>query len=470
MRGRAGIGALPRVRVAWLAAGLGVVVALALVLLPSPYGVTPQTMRAAAVVVLAISLWATSAIPEDVTAILFFLLSMLLAVAPAEVVFSGFHSTALWLVFGGLVIGAAVSRSGLARRLTRGLVGWLGTSYTRIVFGVALVSVGLGFLMPSTMSRVVLLVPIVTALADQVGFAPGSRGRTGMVVTAVIGTYLGPAGVLPANVPNVVLAGVAETQFGLRLTYGSYLVLVFPVLSALKVALMAGLARLLFADAPRPSADADVSDDAPLGRGQRRLAILLALALGLWATDSLHHVSPGWIALGVALVCLLPGVGLIPPEEFAQRVNLRPVFYVAGILGLGAVVASSGLGDLISGRLIDLAGFSLGSPGWNYAALAAVGTFMGTFATMPGMAAILTPFANDIAGASGLPLDTVVLGAALGYSTVLLPYQVPPIVVGISLAGERLADGARLLLATAAFTVVVILPLNYLWWRALGAL
>ena len=34
------------------------------------------------------------------------------------------------------------------------------------------------------------------------------------------------------------------------------------------------------------------------------------VALLLWVTDWLHGVSPGWVALGAALVCTLPGIGV----------------------------------------------------------------------------------------------------------------------------------------------------------------
>ena len=39
-------------------------------------------------------------------------------------------------------------------------------------------------------------------------------------------------------------------------------------------------------------------------------------ALGLWMSDMFHHISPAWIGLGVALVCLLPGVELVPMAAF----------------------------------------------------------------------------------------------------------------------------------------------------------
>src|SRR3546814_2871320 len=66
---------------------------------------------------------------------------------------SGFASPAFWLVFGGLVIGAAVDRTGLGQRIARALVGRFRGGYLSTVTGVATVCLALGFLMPSTMSR-----------------------------------------------------------------------------------------------------------------------------------------------------------------------------------------------------------------------------------------------------------------------------------------------------------------------------
>lgn len=66
---------------------------------------------AAGLTVLTIGMWATSALPEHLVSIIFFVLAIVLAVAPREVVLSGFLSSALWLVFGGLVLGVAVQRT-----------------------------------------------------------------------------------------------------------------------------------------------------------------------------------------------------------------------------------------------------------------------------------------------------------------------------------------------------------------------
>ena len=127
---------------------------------------------------LAVSLWATGLVPEAVTALGFFTLAMLAKLAPAAVIFSGFQSGALWLILGGLVMGVAIRSTGLGDRLALSLSRRFGTSYLGVIGGMVAVGTALGFLMPSSLGRAVLLMPVALSLADNYGFAPGSKGRT----------------------------------------------------------------------------------------------------------------------------------------------------------------------------------------------------------------------------------------------------------------------------------------------------
>lgn len=76
--------------------------------------------NALALALAAIGLWATGAIPEYITALAFFTFAMLFKVAAPGVIFGGFESAALWLIFGGL--GALVDKSGLGSLLAEAIV------------------------------------------------------------------------------------------------------------------------------------------------------------------------------------------------------------------------------------------------------------------------------------------------------------------------------------------------------------
>jgi len=206
-----------------------------------------------------------------------------------------------------------------------------------------------------------------------------------------------------------------------------------------------------------------------LSAAERRLGIILALALGGWVTDFAHGISPAWISLSAAAVCMVPALGLFGQRDFA-KVNFASLVYLAGIFGLGALVAESGWGARLGEALAQIGPFDPAQPLVNFIALGGTAMAVGLGTTLPGIPAVLTPLAGDLAALSGLPLESVLMTQVVGFSTPLLPYQAPPLVIAMQLAGIRLIDGTRLLLAIAAATILLLLPLDYLWWRLLGAI
>jgi anion transporter len=457
-----------KLRLPVLLTWLSCLVAAGLLLMPTPAGVDPGMMRAAALVLVTLALFATGALPEYLSAIIFMTLGMLLAVAPAQTVFAGFYSTAVWLVFGGLIVGVAIRVTGLGERLAQMMTTLLGTSYLRVVGGVMIASMLFALVMPSSLGRVVILIPIIVALSDRLGFEVGSKGRTGLVVAAGFGTLIPAFTILPANVPNMVLAGAAETLYGVHLTYGSYAALHVPATGLPKAILIYLIIALLFRDVSKPVAAAAATERKPWSVNEKKLAWILGLSLFFWVTDTWHGISPAWVAMAGGLVCLLPRVGVLPPSAFNEKVQFGGMFYVAGILGLGAVVAESGLGEMLGRALMGALELQPGEDARNFAALTGVYTLIGMVTTMPALPAVLTPLASELSQATGLPLLTILMIQVLGFSTIVLPYQMPPVVMSLQMGKIPYAHGASMTLALAASSLILLTPLNFYWYQLLG--
>lgn len=439
--------------------------AVAVYLAPPPAGGSVETMHAAALVVFTVGLWAVGALPEHIVGLLFFVLAMALAVAPAQVVFSGFASATLWLVLGGLIMAEAVNRTGLARRLAGAWFERLTLSYTQLLAAVVAASIALSFVMPATVGRVLLLLPIVMALAERVGFKHGSSGYNGLCLATIVATYQCGTTILPANAPNLVLAGSAEALYGVQITYAEYLWVQFPVLGLLKGAAIIAFTRRLFPAESR--AGAGTREASPLTPEQRRMAVILVAALVLWATDFLHGIKAGWIALAAGVACLLPRVGVMPASNF-HEVRLGPYFYVAATLGLGLVIQTTGLSEGLGNLLRGTLPLETGADFANFAMLSVLTTFAGLFTTNPAQPAVLTPLAEYFAEATGWPLKSALMVIGIGFTTYLLPYQVPPAMVGLQVGALRVVSMLRLTLPLAAFNLLVLLPLQYGWWRLIG--
>lgn len=460
-----------KLRLPVLLTGLCVLIAAALVLMPTPAGIDPKTMRAAALVLVALALFATGALPEYISSLTFLTFGMLLAVAPAETVFAGFYATAVWLVFGGLIVGVAIRVTGLGERCARLLMSMFGTSYVRVISGIMLMSILFALVMPSSLGRVLILIPIIVALSDRLGFELGSKGRTGLVVAAGFGTLIPAFTVLPANVPNMVLAGAAETLYGVHLTYGSYAALHVPATGLPKAILIFLLIMLMFRDTPKkPVEQLVAAEKTPWSLGEIKLAWILGVSLLLWVTDTWHGISPAWVAMASGLACLLPRIGVLPANAFNEKVQFGGMFYVAGILGLGAVVAESGLGEMLGRALMLALDLQPGDNARNFAALTGVYTLIGMLTTMPALPAVLTPLGSELAQATGLPLLTVLMIQVIGFSTIILPYQMPPVVMCLQLGRIPYAHGVRMTVALALTSLILLTPLNFVWYQFLGYL
>ena len=415
-----------------------------------------------------IVLWATSLLPEFITALLFFTAAMIAKIAPPDVIFGGFASSAFWLVFSGFVLGVAIRKTGLADRAARALSAKLTDSWLLMVASVVLLSYALAFVMPSNMGRIALLMPIVAAMAARAGITEGTRAWYGLALAVGFGTFQLSATILPANVPNLVMSGAAEGSYGIHLNYVPYLLLHTPVLGILKGLILIGLICWLFPGQPHPPKEIVPSE--PMSRAEKRLAWLLAVVLTMWVTESLHGIGPAWTGLVAACVTLLPRVGFINGEEFSNGVNIRTCIYVAGILGLAITVTQTGIGAAVGEALLHVMPLDPDKPFTSFLALTGITTALNFIMTANGVPALFTTLAQSFSDATGFPLLSVIMIQVLGYSTPLLPYQASPIVVAMALGKVPARAGMLLCIALAVATYLVLLPLDYAWFSVLGKL
>ena len=448
--------------------GTALVVALAVAIFfwPPPAGYTSQTMHAGALCLLAIGLWAFNTLPEHLVGLLFFLIAMVFAIAPANIVFSGFASGTLWLVLGGLIIAEAVNRTGLGLRFARVLVGSHTLSYRSLIAAVVLVSSLMCVVMPATVSRILLLLPIMAALAQRLGLPPGSSGHDGVALAVIVTNYQVGTSFLPANAPNLVLAGAAETLYKTTFIYGEWLLVQLPVMGVLKALVITGLIWFLCPDRTQSVPAED--NPKPMSAEEKRLTVILLTALLLWVTDFIHRIHPGWVGLAAGLAALMPGTRVMPVNSLVEQVKLGPFFYIAAILGLGSLMVETGLSRALGDALQGGLRLESGHDALNFAILTLLATVTGAIVTNVAQPALLAPLASHFAEAAGWPLRAVLMTIVLGFTTAIFPFQAPPLLVGVQLAGLSLRRVLRVTVPLAIVSLFVLLPINYFWWRAIG--
>jgi di/tricarboxylate transporter len=437
--------------------------------LAQPAGMSAQQAQTFGVVLVTLAIWGTGLVPGYVGSAFLFTALILGGLASPQEVFSSFSSSAVWLVVAGFVIGAAITHSGLGARIGAVAQPHLSKSYATLITGLMLLGMALGFVMPSSLGRAAVLVPVGMALADALGLGKGTKGRTGVAVVIAIGTNMPSFAILPSNIPNIILSGVAEQSFGLHLSYAEYLLIHYPVLGLLKSAVIVGLLLYFF---PAQVKAVDVQEGPTKGSGRRQMALMaiLALTLALWATDQLHGINAAWIGLAASLVLMVPQLGFVPPPVFKSSVDFSMLLFVAGALTLGTIVNSSGLGEIIARQAFTILPLQAGQDFMNFMSLSLLGTGTSVFTTVPGVPAVLTPLAPDLAKITGFSLNAVLMTQVIGFSTVIFPYQVGPLIVAMGLAGESTRPLLKVTVALSIVTLLLLLPVDFLWWKLLGVI
>jgi di/tricarboxylate transporter len=445
-------------------------VGLAIAFYPPPAGTAPNAMLALGLGAFTVILWATQAIPQPLAAVIFMILMLATGVGTMRTVLAGFISNAAWLVLGGLLIATATERSGFGRWVARKFLGGFQGSYQSLVLGILIGTSTLSFLVPSNMGRVAITVPVVMAIAREAGYAHGTNGYNGLIITAVLGNFTTALAVLPANLLSIMIAGTGEVMYGVSVTYMRWLVLCGPVLGLSKGFLVWFLVpRLYPAPPPNPLATAAAASGVLSAEGMR-VAAVLGFAIMLWTTDFIHGLRPGWVAIGCALLLYLPRIGVLPWTELLEKQRFLIVVWISGVLALSFMFSDTGASALLSSLIAKVTAVEGKSATYGYFVIAYMFSLMTMIATMGGTVPTLMAAVGGISQATGLPIETGMVSLTAGATALFLPYVAAPMVVGLTIGKVSLHVAAKFTLWSAAISWVTIIPLNALWWKLIGAL
>ncbi|NKB53332.1 MAG: hypothetical protein GKR97_14100 [Rhizobiaceae bacterium] len=423
--------------------------------------------RVAVIGGLAIFFFATRIVPELVTSLLCFLAFLLLELAPPDVIFSGFAVGGIWLTISGLIIGTSITQTGLGQQIATRIFARTGASYIRTVLLLATSGLLLGFLVPSTIPRIIVMMPVAVSLASAMGMETGSRGQVGLAITAATSTLLPTYAILTANLPTIVHYGALETLLGIRSSYADYFVAQLPANLVRFTLILACL--LPFARNTGPVELEDTFEKVePMTTTQKQLLGLLFLAIAFWATDSLHGISPAWIAMAVAAIVLVPNLNMMKSDAMKTSADMTPVFFLAGVFGVSAVAQHVGLDSQVASNLVPRLGLAAGSGLHDIYAIAGFSTLISHLTTAPAAPVVLAPLASAMAEAAQLPVLTVAMAQIIGIATPILPYQAPPLIVAMALAHISVPTLTRVCMVLTIGVAVIGIPLTWVWWRFIG--
>lgn len=351
---------------------LAVAALLVVLLVPNPAGLPVAGHRMLAILAFAVVVWMTEAIDYAVSGIaIAALMAFLLGFSPSPtspdvvmgtaagltLAFSGFANPALVLVASALFLAAAMSVTGLDRRIALTILARVGIETRHVVAGTIAVGFVIALLVPSTTARVACLVPITLGIIAAFGVSRRGAFAGMLMITTVQTASIWNVGIKTASAQNMVAIGLIEKTLHKTITWLEWLVAAAPFSILMSVALYFVMTRMMppeVMEVPggRDAIRKSLADLGPMKPSEKKLLAISLTLLALWATEGvLHSIDTSTTTLTAVALMFLPGVGILTWKDAQPRIPWGTVILFGIGISLGtALLQTKGatwLADLV---------------------------------------------------------------------------------------------------------------------------
>lgn len=425
----------------------GVVLFGAMLVVPTPDGLTLPAWRTAAVAVLMATWWISEAIPIAATALLPLVLFPLLGIAAIDAAAAPYANPVIYLFMGGFLIAAAFSRSGLHRRIAITIVRTGGAAPGRLVGSFMLATAFISLWVSNTATAAMMLPMALALLAftDEHAALTAETANPNFAVALLLGVAyaatIGGIGTLVGTPPNALFAGFMSETYGRTIDYGDWMLLGVPIVVVTLPLAWLLLTRVLFPVGTTPISGgqevitAHASSLSPITRAEWTVALVAVVASVAWISRpwladaiGLPGLSDAGIAIAGALLLFIIPTG---PEgersldwESAERLPWGVLVLFGGGLALASGIQETGLAAAIGNALSYVGEWP---PVVVIAVVTASMVFLSELTSNAATAAAFLPVTTSLAiGIGDDPLVLAVattLGASGGF---MLPVATPP--------------------------------------------
>lgn len=208
---------------------LGPLLAVLILLLPEPEGLSWQGWSMVALLILMVIWWVTEAIPLPVTAMLPLIFVPLSGLSSFKQAAIPYASPIILLLVGGFIIAKSIERWNLHARLALYVISLVGFRPSALVAGFMLASALLSMWISNT-STTLMLLPIAASVA--LSLTGGGKAGRPLTVAILLGVaYAASVGGLatPVGTPtNLIVISYLEGQWDMRLSFAQWMMIGLP--------------------------------------------------------------------------------------------------------------------------------------------------------------------------------------------------------------------------------------------------
>ncbi|WBF07236.1 DASS family sodium-coupled anion symporter [Methanothermobacter thermautotrophicus] len=441
---------------------MSLLLALAVYLVPLP-GLRASGHAALALLVFAVTMWATEAVPLAVTSLIILFAQPLIGVESFENAVIGFANPILFLMIGGFIMAEAIRKSGLAQRFTYYLLGRLGTSPERGLF-VSIFSTGLLSAWIENVVAFAMLLPIIKEIVDIMGCSEPEKGKSNyakaMILGASFGSLAGGFGTEIGTAPNLMAAAYTSIPFLNWMIFG------LPLSIAMLLVTWFLLMRIFPSEVRAlENGDALIGERirmmGSMSRDEKLSAGILLFAILLWVTAGFTGINSYSVSLIAAVMFIFAGV--ITWKDAQKNIDWGLVVFFGGALSLGSALLKTGAAAWIIDKLVGMLG-SDPSTVIVMLVLMAVAVIITQVMSNIALSAILVPLSVTLASAQHQPIGVYAVPVAIACSlSFMLPMADPTVAMAYGSGYVKLRDipraGIPIIAVGIILTVLVITTL-----------
>jgi len=448
-------------------AGAGLLAFLLPLLVNIP-GLDAPGERMLAILLLAIVLWVTEAIPLVATALLVILLQVLMiseqALLPvgsealrAAHYYAALADPVIVLFLGGFMIANGAAKYAVDRNVASLLLRPFAGNARRSLLGFMIITALLSMFLSNTATAATMFAVILPLLAA----LPEGSARTGLALSIPVAANVGGIGTPVGSPPNAIALGALVAR-GEGVSFLGWVLLAGPLMLVVLGFAWWYLAHRYIPAGVQLELEVEVNFDRSVPATV--YYVIAFLTIVLWLTEPIHGI-PAYTVGFVPVVALL--ATRVMTGDDLRQLQWPVLWLVAGGIALGAGIGATGLDRWLLGLVVweRLPVVAL------LALLVVAGLGMSTVISNSATANLLVPLALGLG--TGLPIDPTAIGVLVAVSCALamaLPISTPPNAVAYA-TGEvpiKAMVGSGLIIGgVGALVLALLMP----WlWEVLGLL
>jgi sodium-dependent dicarboxylate transporter 2/3/5 len=438
----------------------------------NPFSVSEPASKVIAVAVLMIFLWVTEALPMPVVALLPLILFPVLDIATIDVTASSYANKVIFLFMGGFMLGLAIEKWNLHRRIALNIIKLTGTSGDRILMGFILATGFISMWLSNT-ATTMMMFPIALSVIKVIGDNHADREgvanfSTSVMIAIALASNFGGIATLVGTPPNVAYAAYLSEQHNYDIDFVGWMK-VCARLSGLLLACLFVVLKFLYPnrmkadDAIRASIYEEVNKLGSISAAEVRVLIIFVLTAALWITRALLNklglkIDDNMIAVIGAVALFIMPSGRGKNEALLEWKDTKNMAWGILLLFGGGIALASALEQ--SG-LIGQLGQWFSQFAFNQLMLIFLVTLVSLFISevMSNVAQVIVfaPVVSSLAESVGM--HPILLGVPMTLAAScasMLPMGTPPNAIAFSSGYIKLSQMMRVGLVMNIISVVLI--------------